>query len=174
MGSSAATPTWIAVLALASTLMFGKAVFLIATLFWAAPLLLMWSMYSLLRTLTLNSWLAVGASVSYALSPVAISSINSGRLGTIAVLILAPQIARYLPRLAKVENLEWRFIFGLSFLVGVLTSFSLPAYLGIAMIYLIGMIYDARTLRSSGNRELFNTQFVKDIPTNQHARSAHC
>ncbi|MEK6648076.1 MAG: glycosyltransferase family 2 protein [Actinomycetota bacterium] len=163
MGSSAATPTWIAVLALASTLMFGKAVFLIATLFWAAPLLLMWSMYSLLRTLTLNSWLAVGASVSYALSPVAISSINSGRLGTIAVLILAPQIARYLPRLAKVENLEWRFIFGLSFLVGVLTSFSLPAYLGIAMIYLIGMIYDARTLRSSGNRELFNTRLVRRI-----------
>lgn len=163
MGSSAATPTWIVVLAFASTLMFGKTVFLIATLFWAAPLLFMWSMYLLLRTLTFNSWLAVGASVSYALSPVAISSINSGRLGTIAVLVLAPQVARYLPRLAKVENLEWQFVFGLSLLVGVLTSFSLPAYLGIAAVYLVGMIYDFRELRSSGDRELFGTRFARRI-----------
>lgn len=163
MGSSTATPTWIAVLAFASTLMFGKTVFLIAALFWAAPLLFMWSMFSLLRTLTSNPWLAIGASVSYALSPVAISSINSGRLGTIAALMLAPQIARYLPRLAKVENLEWRFIFGLSFLMGVLTSFSLPAYLGIAAIYFAGMAYDYRELRSSGNRELFITRLVRRV-----------
>jgi GT2 family glycosyltransferase len=152
MGSSAATPTWIVVLAFASTIMFGKTVFLIAALFWAAPLLFMRSMYSLVRKLTSNSWLAVGASVAYALSPVAISSIDSGRLGTIAVLIIAPQIARNLPRLVNAEDLDWQFIFGLSFLVGILTSFSLPSYLGILGIYLVGMARDIRTFRTTRDR----------------------
>jgi len=163
MGSAAATPTWIAVLALASTLMFGKTVFLIAALFWAAPLLLLWSMYSLLRTLTTNSWLAVGASVAYALSPVAISSIDSGRLGTIAVLIMAPPIARYLPRLAKIEDLDWQFVFALSLLVGLLTSFSLPAFLGILAIYLVGMAYDYRSFRRVRDRAQFRDQFLRRL-----------
>ena len=161
MGSSAATPTWVAVVAIAATLMFGKATLLVATLFWAAPLLFMWSMYSLVRRLTSNSWLAVGASVSYALSPVSISSINSGRLGTIATLVLAPQIVRLLPRLAKIENLEWQFIFGLSFLVGILTSFSLPAYVGIVGIYLAGMAYDFRTMRRFGDRKTYRARLVR-------------
>lgn len=163
MGSSTATPTWIAVLAFVSTLFFGKTAFLVATLFWAAPLLLMWSMYALLRKLTTNSWLAVGASVTYALSPVAISSIDSGRLGTIAVLIIAPAIARYLPRLANIEDLDWQFIFSLSFLVGILTSFSLPAYLGIVAIYLIGMIYDYRGFRRTQDRANFRNQIFRRI-----------
>jgi GT2 family glycosyltransferase len=163
MGSSTPTPTWIAALAFTSILMFGKITFLITSLFWAAPVLFFWSMYSLLHKLVSNSWLTVGASVAYALSPVAISSINSGRIGTIVVLIIAPPIARHLPRLAKAEDLEWRFVFALSLLVGILTSFSLPAYLGILTFYLIGAASDFRSFLRSRDRVKCQRQFVRRL-----------
>jgi GT2 family glycosyltransferase len=163
MGSSAATPTWIAVLALASTLLFGKAVFLITALFWAAPLFFMWSMYLLLRKLTSSSWLAIGAGLAYALSPVAISSIDSGRLGTVIVLMLAPLVVYFLPRLVNVVDLGLRFIFAFSLLVGILASFSLPAYLGVLVIYLAGMANDYRSFRQSQDRTTFHDQVVKRL-----------
>jgi GT2 family glycosyltransferase len=163
MGSSSATPTWIAALAFVSTLVFGKVTLLITLLFWAAPVLLLWSMYSLLRKLAVNSWLTIGASVAYALSPVAISSINSGRLGTIVVLIITPSLVRYVPRLAKPENLEWRFIFALSFLVGILTAFSLPAYLGILVFYIVGIAHDFRKFLESRDRANFQSQLARRL-----------
>jgi len=154
MGTSSATPTWIAILALLSTIFFGKAVALVTFLFWAAPLLFMWSMYSLLRKLSQNSWLIIGASVAYAISPVVIAAINSGRLGTLAALIIGPRIAMFLTRVKKVEDLHWRSIFGFSLLVGVLTAFSLQAYLGIVLLYCIGLIRELRDHRNRPDRAL--------------------
>lgn len=161
MGSSSATPAWILVLALLSTIFLGKAFALIVFLFWVAPLLFMWSMYSLLRKLSQNSWLIMGASVAYALSPVAIASINSGRLGTIAVLIIGPRLVMFLNRVRKIEDLQWRTICGFSLLVGVLTAFSLQAYLGIVLIYLFGLLREIREYRTSGNQNLLIERLLK-------------
>ncbi|MEI9907714.1 MAG: glycosyltransferase family 2 protein [Actinomycetota bacterium] len=69
MGSSSATPAWVVVLAILSTILFGKASFLITLIFWIAPLLFMWSMYSLLKRFSQNSWLVIGGALSYAISP---------------------------------------------------------------------------------------------------------
>lgn len=161
MGSSSATPTWIFILALLSTIFLGKAFALVAFLFWAAPLLFMWSMYSLLRKLSKNSWLIVGASIAYALSPVAVASIDSGRLGTIATLIIGPRLVRFSSRMKKIEDLHWRTIFGFSLLVGALTAFSLPAYVGIVLIYSLGFIRDIRDYRILPNRNLLFTRVRK-------------
>ena len=154
MGSSSATPTWILILALLSTILFGKAVALVVFLFWAAPLLFMWSMYSLLRKLSPNSWLIIGASIAYALSPVAIAAIDSGRLGTIAALIIGPRLVLFFTRLRKIEDLHWRTIFGFSLLVGALAAFSLQAYLGVVLIYGVGLLRDIREYRIRANRTL--------------------
>ncbi len=161
MGSSTATPTWILILAILSTLFFGKAFALLAFLFWIAPLLFMWSMYSLLRKLSRNAWLIMGASFSYAISPVAIAAINSGRLGTIAALIIGPRIAFFLSRLRKVEEIHWRAIFGFSLLLGVLTAFSFPAFVGIALIYILGLVLDVRDFRKGSSRSLLLKRFSK-------------
>ncbi len=161
MGSSAGTPTWILVLALLSTIFLGKAFALIVFLFWVAPLLFMWSMYSLLRKLSENSWLIMGASVAYALSPVAIASINSGRLGTIATLIIGPRLAMFLSRVRKIEDVQWRSIYGFSLLVGVLTAFSLQAYLGIVLVYCAGLMREIREYRASANRGLLIERLLK-------------
>ncbi|MDP1712005.1 MAG: glycosyltransferase [Candidatus Nanopelagicaceae bacterium] len=161
MGSSTATPTWILVLALLSTLFLGKAVFFVTFFFWAAPLLFMLSMYSLLRKFSTNSWLTVGASIGYALSPVAVASINSGRLGTIATLILLPRIVYYIPRLNGIERSHWRFIFGFSLLVGVLISFTLQAFLGIALFHIFSMFRDYQDYRISQNLKLFQDRLAR-------------
>jgi GT2 family glycosyltransferase len=161
MGSSSATPTWILILALLSTLAFGNAVALVIFLFWAAPLLFMWSMYKFLRKLTQNSWLAMGASIAYALSPVSIAAINSGRLGTIAVLIIGPRLVIFLSRVNKIDNLKWRTIFGFSLLVAALTAFSLQAYVALALVYLLGLTRDIREYRRSANRKIFTGRLLK-------------
>lgn len=161
MGSSAATPTWIFILALLSTIFLGKAFALIVFLFWAAPLLFMWSMHSLLRKLSKNSWLIVGASIAYALSPVAVAAINSGRLGTMAALIIGPRLVRFLTRIKKIEDLHWRTIFGFSLLVGALTAFSLSAYVGIVLIYFVGLVGNIRDHRNRPSRNLLITRLSK-------------
>ena len=161
MGSSSASPTWIFLLAVLSTIFLGNAVALMVFLFWAAPLLFMWSMYSLLRKLSRNSWLIMGASLAYALSPVSIASINSGRLGTIAALIIGPRIVLFLTRIKKVEELQWRSLSGFTLLVGVLTAFSLQAYLGIALIYLAGLAGDIRQYRIGTDRDLFLDRLLR-------------
>ncbi|MFZ2228080.1 MAG: glycosyltransferase [Candidatus Nanopelagicaceae bacterium] len=161
MGSSTATPTWIFVLALLSTFFLGKAVFFVTFLFWAAPLLFMLSMYSLLRKFSANSWLIVGASIGYALSPVAVASINSGRLGTIATLILLPRIVYYVPRLNGIERSHWRFIFGFSLLVGVLASFTLQAFVGIVLFHIFSMLRDYQDFRTTQNQTLLRDRLTR-------------
>lgn len=161
MGSSTATPTWIFILSLLSTLFLGKASFLIAFLFWVAPVLFMLSMYSLLQKFSTNSWLTVGASIGYALSPVAVASVNSGRLGTIATLILLPRIVFYIPRLNRIERSNWRFIFGFSLLVGVLVSFTLQAFIGIVLFHIFSMIRDYQDFRITQNRTLFRDRLMR-------------
>ncbi len=161
MGSSTATPTWILILAILSTLFFGKAFALIAFVFWIAPLFFMWSMYSLLRKLSRNAWLIMGASFSYAISPVAIAAIDSGRLGTIAALIIGPRIAYFLTRIRKVEEIHWREIFGFSLLLGALTAFSFQAFMGIALIYILGSALDVRDFRKGSNRPLLLRRLSK-------------
>ena len=161
MGSSSATPTWILILAILSTFFLGKAIVLIVFLFWAAPVLFMWSMHSLLRKLSTNSWLIVGASIAYALSPVAIASINSGRIGTIAALIIGPRLVMFMVRVRKSEDLQWRSIYGFSLLVGVLAAFSLQAYLGIVLIYCLGLFREIREYRTGANRKLLLERLLK-------------
>lgn len=161
MGSSSATPTWVLILAILSTIFLGNALALVVFLFWVAPVFFMWSMYSLLRKLSTNSWLIMGASIAYALSPVAIAALDSGRLGTIATLIIGPRLVMFMVRVRKSEELQWRSIFGFSLLVGMLAAFSLQAYLGIVLIYGFGLLREIREYRAGGARTLLLERVFK-------------
>ena len=154
MGSSSSTPPWILALALGSTLYMGKAIAFISFFFWAAPLLMALSIYFLLRRFSQNPWLVVGASLAYALSPVSIAAINSGRLGTIVALIITPRIVIYLPRFIQIETATWRLIFGLSLLISLLTSFSLLGYLGFLVVVAVGVVRDFKEYQKSANKTL--------------------
>jgi hypothetical protein len=133
MGSSVATPTWVAITATASLVFLGKVQFLITTFFLAAPVLMMFTASKLLKRLTKNSWISVPAAFLYAVSPVAIAGISTGHIATVLFLILAPYAALLLRDIEKIEEFSWRKIAGISLLLAVLYGFSL-------MIFVIGFI----------------------------------
>ena len=125
MGSSHASPPWIALVALSSIFVLGKVPFLITVFFLTAPLLIMWSAQCYLRRLSKNSFIIVSASFLYAISPVALASVNSGRLATLVALIIAPQIPIVLTHWQAIENNSWRRIYVLTILLAILSSFTL-------------------------------------------------
>jgi hypothetical protein len=116
MGSSLATPPWVAVTALASLAVLGKVQFFITIFFLFAPLLMMWSCFSLLKKLTRNSWISIPAAFLYAISPVAIAAISSGHIATLVLLIFAPILAAILHDWWSIEIYSWRKIFSISLL----------------------------------------------------------
>jgi len=83
MGSTIATPTWVAITATASLLFLGKVQFLITTFFLVAPIVMMFTASKLLKRLTANSWISIPAAFLYAVSPVAIAAVSTGHIATV-------------------------------------------------------------------------------------------
>jgi GT2 family glycosyltransferase len=133
MGSSIATPTWVAITATVSLFFLGKVQLLITTFFLVAPVLMMFTASKLLKHLTSNSWISVPAAFLYAISPVAIAAISTGHIATVLFLILAPYAALLLRDIEKIEDFTWRRIAGISLLLALLYGFSL-------MIFVIGFV----------------------------------
>lgn len=163
MGTTAAAPTWSAILAIIATPFFGNVQLFITILFFIAPLLIAISGYLLLRKLSDNRWLTISASFLYAISPVAISSINAGRLSTVVVLILFPLFIIATRGIFEIEGFSWRRICGISILSSVLVAFS-------PILLLVGLVVNAfaiyRDYSASGNGvniELFNERLYRRI-----------
>ena len=141
MGSSLATPPWVAVTALASLAVLGKVQFFITVFFLFAPLLMMWSCFSLLKKLTRNSWISIPAAFLYAISPVAIAAISSGHIATLVLLIFAPILASILHDWWGIEIYSWRKIFSISILFSLLYAFTLMIFV-IALTAAIAIALD--------------------------------
>ena len=163
MGSSNASPPWLAILAIAATIFLGKAGLLITALFLCAPLLMMWSIYKLLKGFTSNTWISVPASFLYAISPVAIASINSGRLGTVVALIIGPQIPPLLKHWKEIDLHTWRRIFGLSMLFAALYSFTLVSFVIAFWAVALAIFFDFRSYKAQPNKPLFLERLYKRL-----------
>jgi GT2 family glycosyltransferase len=141
MGSSLATPPWVAATAIASLAVLGKVQFLITLFFLIAPLLMMWSCFNLLKKLTRNSWISIPAAFLYAISPVAIAAISSGHIATLVLLIFAPFVALVLHDWWSIEIYSWRKIFSISLLFSLLYAFTLMSFV-IALIAAVAITLD--------------------------------
>ena len=128
MGSSLATPPWVAVTAIASLAVLGKVQFLITTFFLFAPILIMWTGFLLLKKLTSNNWISIPAAFLYAISPVTIAAVSSGHIGTLILLIFVPLVAIILHDWLAIEKYSWRKIFAVSLLFSVLYAFTLMSF----------------------------------------------
>jgi glycosyltransferase involved in cell wall biosynthesis len=137
MGTDQGAPTWLAVIALGSTILLGKADLFITLLFFFAPLFFMLASFRLFSKITQHNWLRVMASFLYAISPVAIASINSGHIGTIFTLILLPYIGLLIRDWLTIENTTWRKIFLLSLLLSLSYAFSMQVFLYLFIATLI-------------------------------------
>ena len=163
MGTSAAAPTWLAIVAVLATPFFGSLKLFVAIIFILAPLFIAGSGYLLLRQLTNNRWLTVGASLLYAISPVAISAVNSGRLSTVMVLILLPLFVSSSQGIFAIDQFTWRRIFGLTLLGSVLFAFS-PILLIVSILINGFAIYRDYSASDRGvNAELFNNRLYRRL-----------
>ncbi len=163
MGTSAAAPTWLAIIAVLATPFFGSLKLFFTILFLFAPLLIAGSGYLLMRRLSDNRWLTVGASLLYAISPVSISAINAGRLSTVVLLILFPLFINSSQGIFDLDQFSWRRIFGLSLLASVLVAFS-PLLLVVGLIFTgFGIYRDYGASERGVNTELFNQRLYRRI-----------
>ena len=163
MGTSAATPTWVAILALVATPFFANVNFFIACFFAIAPIAMAGTAYLLLRRLSNNRWLTAVAALLYAISPVAISAINSGRLSTIVILLLLPVLINASQGIFELNNFTWRRTFGVSLLCTILIAFS-------PILFLLGLVFtgfaitrDYSETEQGVNLKLFNQRLYRRI-----------
>lgn len=133
MGSGQSTPAWVLLVGIASFFTFGNPQIFITLFFLAAPFLLLVSAHRYLKKYTENGWLAAGASLLYALSPVAIAAVNSGRMGLLVLLIALPFIIRQLQYWVEIEKWGWRAIYRHALFIGILFLFN-PSILLILII----------------------------------------
>jgi GT2 family glycosyltransferase len=161
MGSSSATPTWVALIAIASIPVLGKVQFLITAFFLISPLLIMWSAFHLLKKLTSNSWISIPSAFLYAISPVAVAAISSGHIATILILILSPSVAILLHDWLFIELYTWRKLFGISLLFSLLYAFSLMCFV-IALVASIVMALDNfEEFSQTNEKDLFRLRILK-------------
>ena len=163
MGTTTAAPTWLAITAMGATLFFGKVSLLISFVFFFAPLFLALSAHHLMKYFSDNRWLTTSGAVLYAISPVSISAINSGRLSTLMILLLMPILLIAARNWFAIEKMSWRRVFALSLLVAILFAFS-------PFIFLLGLVLTGFSIyrdyieSSSGvNIVLFNARLYRRI-----------
>lgn len=124
MGSGLSTPPWVLILSGASLLTFGNVKIFVTLFFIAAPFIFLLTSHHFLKRYTDNQWLSAGASLLYALSPVSIAAVNSGRLGVLVFLALVPVFAAGLRNWVDIEKRTWRSIFAYSLFIWLLFAFN--------------------------------------------------
>ena len=128
MGSAVASPPWLAIMGGISLLAFGNLAFFISALFWLLPPLLFLIMFRALSKFDIKTGMAVFGGLIYAMSPVIWASINQGRLGTIAIALLAPTLLSHFPLDIGLEEYSWRKTYRFALLAGLMAAFS-PIFL---------------------------------------------
>lgn len=161
MGSTIATPTWVAITATASLLFLGKVQFLITTFFLVAPIVMMFTASKLLKRLTANSWISIPAAFLYAISPVAIAAVSTGHIATVLFMILAPLVALLLSDVERIESFSWRKIAGVSLLLALLYGFSLMIFVIGLAAGLISTLSDYEKHAQEANAPLYSLRLQK-------------
>ena len=144
MGSSTIAPPWILLTALASLLTFGNVALFITIFFLALPFIAMWTSHRYVKNLTKSPVLSAAAAALYALSPIALSTINSGRFGVAIALILFPTFASLLHHWNEIETRSWRNIYALTLFTWLIFAFN-PIALAIVAVFVLPAIYNDYT-----------------------------
>jgi GT2 family glycosyltransferase len=166
LGSTAYSPPWIVVLAIASALTFGKVWLFITIFFLLIPTLAFFVMYRSAKRFGLSIHVAVIGGLLYAFSPVIWNSINQGRLGTLVIALLAPILFTLMPRTIEYENLSWRKTYSLALLASLIAAFS-SLFLAIWTLTFIALFSRALFNRRD---EIRSVGLVKFLMTAELAR----
>lgn len=139
LGSSAAAPPWLALLALPAALLRGQAPLAVDVLVLFAVPLAGLAAYSSLRGLVASPWVRCWAAVTYALLPAVTGAVGAGRLGTCVVAVLLPPLARSGARLLGAgRSPTWRRAWGTGLLLAVVAAFVPAVWLVAAVLAVVG------------------------------------
>ena len=161
LGSKSASPLWIPLLAIGSLITFGNVHVFIALFFVLAPIILFLSMHRLLKLLSENRFLTAAAALLYSISPVAVSAVNTGRIGLLILMITAPFLVERAFQWRTIETFSVRAISGLSLLLAFLFSFAPPVLLIIIGFSLAALVNDFLAFRSDQNQQLLNSRLAR-------------
>jgi len=151
LGSSTNTPPWVAYIGLGSLLTGANSSLFVTGLFLGAVPLALWGSYLLARRYTDLHFLALLSALLYAFSPTTLSAINSGRLGTLALVVIGPWLIRSLFGLEQLENLSWRETFWIALLLTFVCAFSPMTFMSILLWQAILVIFDVVAFNSKSN-----------------------
>ena len=138
LGSGNAAPSWIPLIGFASLITAGNPQLLITIAYFLIPTLLFVFFYRTARKYALTNYSSVFAAIIYSLSPVVLTAINQGRIGTIATAILLPPIFTLLEKNKKLINLTWRKIYSITLIAGIAGAFS-PLFLSCWLLFQISV-----------------------------------
>jgi len=139
LGSSSSAPAWIPIIGIASFITAGNPQVFLAGLFFFAPTLLFIFSYRTARKYSLTNYSSVFVGFIYALSPVTLTSINQGRLGTLVIALILPGLFTLLEKNRGLINIGWRKVFAIALIAGVAGAFS-PLFLAAWIVFQIGVI----------------------------------
>ena len=128
LGSSMAVPSWVPIIGITSFITAANPQSFIAILFLLTPTLLFILSYRSARHYALSKYSSVFLAFIYSLSPVILTSINQGRLGTIVVALILPPLITLLGRYKGLLEISWRKIFSITLVASVAAAFS-PLFL---------------------------------------------
>ena len=142
LGSKSAAPLWIPIIALASIFTLGNITLFISFFFIAAPLLLFVSGHHMVKRLSENRFITASAALVYAISPISISAINSGRFGILMIMILAPFLVDAAMQWRSVAEFSIRKMSALSLLLALMFAFAPPFFIALLLLTLTALTYD--------------------------------
>ena len=166
LGSSANVPPWVALIGLFSLLTGASASLFITLLFIAAVPCALWGAYLLARKFTELRFLALAAALLYAFSPTTLAAVNSGRLGTIVLIVIGPWLVRSLFGLEQLENLGWRKTWWLALLLTIVCAFSPLTFMSLLVWQFVLVIFDVFAFNSKSNplnKEIFDRRNARRI-----------
>jgi GT2 family glycosyltransferase len=161
LGSKSASPLWIPVIALASLFTLGNVSALLSLFFVAAPLFLFLSSHHMVKQVSDNRFITVAAALLYAISPISISAINTGRLGIVVLLIIAPFLVLTALQWREIEQFSVRKISALSLLLALTFTFAPTFFVALFILTGAALLSDFLDLRRDSNQSLFNARLIR-------------
>ena len=152
LGSKSASPLWMPIIAIASIATLGNVSLFISLFFIAAPLLLFLSGHHLVKQVSENRFITVSAALVYAISPISISAVNTGRFGILVMMILAPFLVEVAMQWRKVDEFSIRKMSALSLLLALAFAFAPPFFIALLILTLMAIAHDVIEDRRVANK----------------------
>ncbi len=157
VGSAAPAAPYLLPLAVAGTVLLGKAWLVVDLLFLLVVPLAAWGGFRFLRRLTGSVPIALWGGVAYGLLPVMSGAVREGRLGTVAAAVVLPWLAHaaLFLRSSESDDRRWRAAWRTSLLLALVVAFVPVAWVLAALVALVVVLPGLGGSRPGGRRSVW-------------------